>query len=335
VGYAAILFGCALFLFAHGVGAQATLPYVYYYSEPQNAFRIEQANGQEQHLLPVELTSEYGMVGGPGWSPDGEWFAWGFFQGGYENWLQGEVVHIDGITRLRTVELFNHIDWMYWSPDGEFLLVPGSFQLCIESPCMFMTHWLIDVSEDALIASFDISPGARGSGTQIEWLPNDEGVIFYEVDGVTFGSLANTRITMYTDGVVMKEPITQEEWNAASLPNPELSEEDAPITSPSGRYVISPATNELTDTEQEITIPIPSSTVGEGLQIIDARWHPSEEWVLLGYRNLEATRAVYATSVFSTDGSVYRELSTCGFAPACVGWLPDNVDVAQIPSAAD
>ena len=103
--------------------------------------------------------------------------------------------------------------------------------------------------------------------------------------------------------------------------------------SPSGRYTIS-GTGQLSNIQAGSVVELPTPDFGfdQNSRLIKAQWDASEEWVLLGY-NIWSSSGVDGVSIVGSDGRNYRELTTCGFAPACVGWLPENVDVAQIPSA--
>src|SRR5690606_11455079 len=101
-------------------------------------------------------------------------------------------------------------------------------------------------------------------------------------------------------------------------------------------YVAPALSNTLTDTQTGDSIPLPlHSRAASGVHPMAANWHPSEEWVLLGsnWWETESREIGYAT-VMSLDSQVKREISSCGFFPACVDWLPERVDIDRLPPGA-
>jgi hypothetical protein len=313
---------------------------VYYYSPSENAFAVELADGSDPREFGTDVLSQIPIVaGGPGWSPNGEWFAFSIFPNNQVP--SGFAVHLSNTERVRTIENFAITRGIYWSPDGRYLLVAGNQDPCNLPPqCSRVTYWLIDVEDDVVLAWLDFRFGERSPGqTPVEWSLENGQVTFYEKEA--FPNAATTltsyyRITMRDDGTVVKQPITREEWQSLfneeeSLPN----YGEVELVSPSGRYLIVDAPDELTDTQSGdvVELPAPEFDLPGAVRLVAAQWDASEEWVLLGYNVWSG--GVDAVSVVNVDGTGYRELTTCGFAPACVGWLPDNVDVAQIPSAAD
>jgi len=326
-------------LFVSAVDAQDTTPYLYYYSTSEDAFMIERADGTDRHILGADLDLNAGQIEGLGWSPNGQWFA---FQAYGEQGLAAQVVRLNDDNQPDSIEAFVQLgmtaDIISWSPDGRYLLSRGQQSLCDMNECTRLMYWLIDVENDSVAAWLDFRLGERGPGhTPIEWSVEEGWVRFFEKEAyvpteTTLSSIY--RITMYTDGRVTKEPITREEWQILFQEElPLTNTDDIQLLSPSGRYVITNQPDELLDTVSGmvVTLPVPEFFTQIPFQLINAEWSTNEEWVLLRY-NVYGT-GLDGTSVIRTDGTSYRELSTCGFAPACVGWLPANVDVSQIPLA--
>ncbi len=101
----------------------AANPYIYYYSDLDNAFIIERADGTETRLLAQGLMPDAtNGVDGPGWSPSGKWFAWNArFYGAYNTQNLGAyAIRADG-SRTMT---FPYPDVnLYWSPSSDLLLM--------------------------------------------------------------------------------------------------------------------------------------------------------------------------------------------------------------------
>jgi hypothetical protein len=320
------------------VSAQEALPpYIYYYSDALNAFVIERVDGSDSRMIGQGLTEERAdVIGGPGWSPDGQWLAWSAGAIGDYNGtaLGGYAVRADGNERLELPDAFSAVYDMRWGPDGQWLFVSGSLKICDDYPCPYITYWLMDVETQRLIASLDFRPAPRGAGsTPFEWLR--DGVGFYDQE--YFGNHRNQhyRITMGFDGSVTKQPISQEDYEAVFTYYEDTSDYP-PLDSPSGHYVAPAFSETLTDRERAAIIVLPfHSRVFPPFGPMAARWHPSEQWVLLGY-NMRATEslAVGYVSVMGLDGSVVRELSSCGFDPGCVNCLPEYVNVDDLPAGA-
>jgi hypothetical protein len=64
------------------------------------------------------------------------------------------------------------------------------------------------------------------------------------------------------------------------------------------------------------------------VNLYDVQWNDSEEWAFIKYNIWSG--GVDGVSIISLDGSTYRELTTCGFSPACIGWLPSSVIISNL-----
>lgn len=321
-------------LFVHVQAQDNLAPYIYYYSNALNAFIIERADGSDSRLLGQDVMppQRADLILGPGWSPDGNWLAWSAmtlsaFSG--SSW-GAYVVHVNGTERLELLDAFSGAN-MQWSPDSRWLLVTGHLEICSGYACPYLTYWLVDMDSQRLVSSLDLRPAPRGpSNTPVEWQP--ESVSFYDIEELE--ERQYYRITMDFAGSVTKQAISGEDYDTV------LSEdwstgifEYAPLDSPSGRYVAPAFSDTLSDTETGNNIALPThSRAASGTSPMEARWHPSESWVLLGsnWRETESLQVGYVT-VMSLDSGEQRELSSCGFDPTCVNWLPEFVDVDELP----
>jgi hypothetical protein len=314
-------------------------PYLYYFPLPIDRFIIERADGSETHEFIMDFFQQrsYFMFG-PGWSPDGNWFLFSTFpnerpNGFVLNPSSGEVQNID----LWTIQIWNSNTM--WSPDSQFLLVSGYIDSC-DITCAYQTNWLYDVTNGEILAWLDIRIALDGPGaTPIEWDLENGQVVFYRKEE-NFGQtiLSNYyRITMRVTGEVIKEPIPFEEYDALFVrtEDPPCCPTEVLFTSPSGQIVIS-SRDQLTNIEtgESIQLPTPSLDGIESARIVDVVWEPTETWALVHYNvtylNYIAVSGVNLVSIVKNDGTSYRQLTICGASPACVGWLPEVVNIEAI-----
>jgi len=310
--------------------AQDSAPYFYYYSADEQSIVVELADGSDRRGFSI---GSHEPVFGPGFSPDGKWFASYDFENQFGS---GSVVSVDGTTVLGPLENLKNFNGMYWSPDSRHILVIGSFDECRALTCLYQTYWLIDVQMDRIVATADTSftPGSPMERF-MEWSDDGEIVSFYTQED-NRGYLIGTNtyfVTMGTDGTVTKRNVSWDEYHTT---NPHSSDSilywpDIELVSSNGRYSIS-AYHEVTDhlTGLVTNLPIPRFYLTQDYvgNTVEAQWHESSEWVLIGYNIWSG--GIDGVSIARADGSHYRPLNTCGFGPACVGWLPSNVDVESI-----
>ncbi len=316
--------------------AQDEPPYIYYYSPELNAMIVERADGTDTRVFGQGMNVP---LLGPGWSPNGEWFA----SSADENLERSSsIISPDG-SAIRGLSYIRKVFPMYWSPDGRYILVSGSYDDCRPLLCSYITYLLIGIESNDVLATVSFFPSREGPRDfSIEWSQDNESVSFYMTEDITSLSGAGlTRVTMYSDGEVVKRKATWEEYELA---NPQLNEMSPNLNeiehiSPDGRYSIS-AYEDLTDhlTGAVTELPRPEFPVeADADRVRQAQWDASGEWVLLGYGI--ATDGFSGLAVMRADGSEFRTLnySLCwaGLGGACAGWLPDNVDVDSIPLLAD
>lgn len=332
--YSLILF---VLLLGFPGAAQEAPPYIYYYSFQHNAFIVERADGTEVRAFgTVPHAGPLSRIEGPGWSPDGQWFAYSwvpseFYNGAYIHMLTNSVIELDGLF---------FIGQMAWSPDSSKLLVSGTMDMCFRA-CNDLSNWLLQVDPFQQIDSYRFVATLQflmgdlwGGLTNIQW-SNDS--VSYNMNESALGPADSWvfRIAMHFDGTVVKMPIDSDVYMATFPQQPE----EAPnrFSSPSERYEVTSG-GTLTDTTTGAMHTFPPPDFGDMFEddywtIEEVTWHDSEDWMMLFYRYMQFgdPGPAFAMVVANTDGSVYRELSTCGDAPACVGWLPDNVDVGLLP----
>ncbi len=212
-------------------------PFLYYYSSALRAIVVERADGTDSRALGEGLTLEAGDVGGPGWSPNGQWFAWyGINNSDYRVFTvpQAAAVRVDNQARLKSLDNFAGIQEMIWSPDSRYLFVRG--QIGFRTAIRPTTFWIIDVSTDTLVVSTDMFVFAMMYTTPLEWQLSQQQIVLYLIEE-EFVQSRKVRVTMHFDGSVLKEPIRTELYNEKSAyESPEVPF-DQPLDSPSGRYI--------------------------------------------------------------------------------------------------
>jgi hypothetical protein len=329
-------------VFSQSVKAQQPAPYLYYYSNKDNAFVIERADGTDQQLFAKDETPRQKNplgIEGPGWSPDGKWFAWiTTYTAEGVVFRNGHIIGGNSHKNLDVFKLYKNVYQMDWSPDSKYLLLDLNPTYCKSQmmDCKTDTYWLVDVEQAVTVAVFDIYRERVNVG--IEWSTPDNSVSLYIGEEV-FTQRANLgyyRVTMHDDGRVEKQPISHDEWKAKAPPIDSSSTTDTKyFPSPSGKYTIALSqtkANVLQNLSDNTSIKIPRSQFGSShpMTPINAVWSADEEWVMAGYADFNG---VYGIGVFKTDGTGYRELATCGPSLSCAGWLPENVDVSHIAVA--
>jgi hypothetical protein len=156
-------------------GKQSSAPNIYYYSRSESAFVVEGADGSNrtilaQYKLP-DQSSPLG-IGGPGWSPSGQWFAWTIedLEGGNPPTPVANIVNRETGEMLSLVDSLNirALDdvVMHWSPAEDLLLV---FDGLSET-------FLFDARSQKVVTVFDVTHEPK----LIQWAPNGQSVIFYD-----------------------------------------------------------------------------------------------------------------------------------------------------------
>ncbi|HYO88064.1 MAG TPA: hypothetical protein VER79_05415 [Candidatus Limnocylindrales bacterium] len=316
--------------------AQDQLPYIYYYSPELNAMIVERADGTDTRVFGQGMNIP---TFGPGFSPNGDWFA----SSAGEN-VEGSssILSVRGTTVLRQLLDLSNVWYMDWSSNSRYILVSGSFDSCVAA-CRYITSLMINVEENDLVAAAHFLPSYGGPRTRpIEWSQDNESVSFYMIEDLYSPSGAATfQVTMYSSGDVIKHSTPYEEYDLANPPIDESSPIRIEIEhiSPDGRYSIS-AYHDFTDRVTGAVTELPKPEFPEGAdvnQVMHAQWDASGQWVMLGYG--QSASGFWGLAIMRADGSEFRTLnySLCRtrLGGACAGWLPDNVDVDSIPLLTD
>ena len=315
-----LLISILCFAFCAPIHADDFAPYIYYYSYTENLFVVERADGKERSSFALEVLQERpDNIIGPGWSPNGIFFAFGVRPSGRPN---AYIVNVS-TTSAHQINMWR-VGAMHWSPDSDYILVSGNVDPC-EGYCSHETNWLIDGQSGEILAWLDIRRGAQSPGAApIVW--DNEIVKFYRFEE----NFPNSRLTSYYEismninGEVIKRPIKAEEYFEHFVPMDEGTDlDDRVFSSQSGGYTISTA-GQLTNIEEQSTTQLPTPDFGvEGAaRIVNVHWHSSEEWILVSYNIWSG--GIDGVSIVRSDGSEYRELTMCASSSACVGWLPTS-----------
>jgi hypothetical protein len=313
--------------------AQDQIPYIYYYSTPLNGIVIERADGSDSRIIGQGLVDESMVetVYGPGWSPDGRWFAWWVADpmNYYPEAGQGYAVSSDGQNRLQMLDNFACVVSMKWHPTHPLLLVGGFLEKDVDGTCpqatsysQLFSYWLFDLDTQNRVAVFNTF---NENLIFLNWLPNGniqliENVLLRDDSDERHISTARNRrigfVTISTDGTVVSRPISDEE---------------------ASRFRKDLLPFYFSDPLYAITIN-PDISFGfharfhrhvwptNGIWTYDSYMYypdPSHRWFLLGYGNV--------VILYDPKTELIRELSNCGIFAPCVDWLPEYIHLANLP----
>lgn len=309
-------------------------PYIYYYSHALNGIVVERADGSDSRILGQGLVDEPdSAVYGPGWSFDGRWFAWRF-DGSWSRIGRGYAVSTDGQSSLRFLESIPCVHGMQWHPTKNILLVYGLQDKSVSDHCSRMpypiyTYWLIDADTHTLLATFSME-------NTLEW-PSTPPVIWstdqiqtYEAIVISADEylLKHFLITLSFDGTVVMQPVTQASLDESFNEDSGLMRGDGDI--PDSLFVRWSVDGVPRTLDR---YPPHSSAVGDA---VGEQWDESHEWVLVGYELCAAgcSEVIGPVSVYHPATGYIREIASCLSHPACIGWLPEQVNVADLPAGA-
>jgi len=214
---------------------------------------------------------------------------------------------------------------MYWHPTQNILLVHGvltSGESCAQnSDYPVATYWLIDVDNEWLLTTFSIN--AFENYPIIYWLEDEQIVQFsalvsaWEDNEYISGFYL---ISMHFDGTVTMEPTSIE--NSDTMFDgltPDLS------ARPSHRRF--DFTSWWDQPEQRVKNIPPAIEYNGGA--VAGLWDISSEWILIGHEFCRAGCAyvIGTVGIYHPATGLHREISDCGAAPSCVGWIPEIVDI--------
>ena len=309
---------------------QDDVPYIYYYSGALNGVVIERADGTDSRLIGQGLADDDTLfVQGPGWSPDGRWFAW---RSAYWKGIvgRGYVVSADGQNSLGILDRFSCVHSMLWHPTENILLIHGTMtkgnnNACPQDAYPVATYWLIDVDRETTLATFSIdsTPGWQ-IAPAIYWFREEQYIQFVESALVTRDDASFFLVTMAFDGTVTMEPVTRDEAYTElenRFPDSYTFDDDT----------LTHFTSWVEALEGTGILPLPNSSSVD--VAVSAQWDSSDQWLFVGYSLCSAGcfGVTGRVNIFSPETGLNREISDCGAHPTCVGWLPDRVDLADLP----
>lgn len=109
------------------IAHESDAPFLYYYSQADNAIVIERADGTNRHLLAQNVSQDR-IIYGLEWSPSGKWLLWNSARddppelidtGTEQVWLTA----VDGSATISLTEKWGYIGRSSWSPIHDYLLV--------------------------------------------------------------------------------------------------------------------------------------------------------------------------------------------------------------------
>lgn len=309
----------------------AYAPYIYYYSHALNGIVVERADGSDSRILGQGLAEEpKNQVYGPGWSPDGQWFAWRF-DGSWTGIGKGYAINIDGQTSLRLLEAIPCVHGIQWHPARNILLVYGWQEIrdsgdCPKIPYPIYTYWIIDADAQTLLATFSLENTLEWQSTPpVVW--STDQIQTYDAALISADEylLQYFLITISFDGTVVMQPDTQANLDERFDEESGLMHGDGDI--PESFFV----RWSVDRVPRTIDLPSHSSAAGDA---VGEQWDESHEWVFVGYELCAAgcSEVIGPVSVYHPATGFIREISSCLSHPACVGWLPERVNVANLPT---
>ena len=312
-------------------------PYLYYYSNTLKGIVIERTDGTDSRLLGGGLVDEHvHMTHGPGWSPDGQWFAWQVETSGsfYSNIGKGYAVHIDGEQTLDLLEGFSCVYSMRWHPTQNILLIHGVMlreaRTCeggVSYPVT--TYWLIDVDNQTILSTFSITTNSNSlthpHHLNIYWI-DDTMVQFAELNRTTVSRKTELQlilVSMYFDGTVNTRPASVEdiEANFQGLTPHKIER----YTEENYRF---------TSWQLDLEARVPDAPIASDFDgvAVASLWDDSNRWVLIGHEFCRAGcgGVTGIVSIFHPETGYNREIADCGGHIACVGWLPNYINLDEM-----
>jgi hypothetical protein len=317
--------------------AQDDAPYLYYYSRMLGGLIIEHPDGSDSRLIgadviPAELTG----IGGPGWSPSGKYFAASRYVG--QDGDSSPALYLMDSKGQPVNEWLNGLrsGWMEWSPTGEdFILIVGTtIAYADRTGLQPYSFWIVNVSTGQILTEYiGYFSTVTFELSRVIWETRQKRIRFF-IHPDTYDYSRYYQIIMQFDGTVTKEPATQEEFSEYYISPSVFSgyePHDAYRISSTGTYEASGlGENQLRNLITGEVVKLPSHSLGTICH--DYLWSPKEEYIL----TLSGTAASdgcgwSAIGITNSQGSLWRELGNSLWDDASVGWLPDRVNVSNLP----
>ncbi len=146
-----------------------------------NAVVIERADGTDSRVLAAGvMPNEYQIVGGPGWSPSGRWFAWtsgtysasGELFNGPRPWL----ISSDGKVRFPLIEQIQFASEIAWSPTEDLLLIGDGNTIYLFDPTngKFLAQSNLNALPTGSISILDLLWSSNGAYATFDYESFDE-----------------------------------------------------------------------------------------------------------------------------------------------------------------
>jgi len=321
-------------------------PYLYYYSRLLGGLIIERADGTDSRQIAADIIPpNMSGLAGPGWSPSGKYFvASGVDLGDYNPSIQG--TYLIDTQGHRVIDNFDRNITAYqmeWSPTGEdWLLVTGVRGRgkggLGDEPFGF---WLVDVKAKTIAAeyvgNFYVQPN---ESTPIIWETQLKQIRFY-IAPEAFSRGQYFLITIKFDGTVLKQPTTRAEFEANYIdPSGQIDDSgheneisEGHAVSPSGRYEVSGKYPTLLhELKTGLSVELPTHTQGTVCRSYD--WSADERYIITldGTTRAGGSCGWAVVGVTDQNAALWRELGGCLWGSPCVGWLPPQVHIADVPS---
>jgi hypothetical protein len=178
------------------------------------------------------------------------------------------------------------------------------------------------------------------------WELDEQQIRFAELKHFSPGS-QHVVVTMHFHGAVEIEPISEQEWeqlyDIARTSGSNASDHDNNfkrlpdsnnMPSPDGRYVPDDQSwGSWIDTQTGQRIRFPGNSSAAVPESVGSYWHPDSEWVFLGYEWCFAGcgLVVGRVNIFNPASGHVREIADCHSHPTCVNWLPEQVNIEELP----
>ncbi len=318
-------------------------PYLYYYSRMLGGLIIERADGTDsRHIAADVIPPGSEGIAGPGWSPSGKYFAAYTITNTLSFPITGRptVMNAQGEALLPWLQMLGRTEFMEWSPDGEDILLIVAGYGGPQSPGYSTFFWLIDLSDNSILADFGANLGSVNSNiSAITWNNANERISFYMAPDTADWD-RHYRVTMQFDGTTLREPVRTQEfqrrYESFAIDSEHVSDRsDGRAVSPSGTYEtlgISPSILTNTGTDESVELPLHT----QGTICRDYLWNADESYIITLNGTLRAGGgcAPAVLGVTDSEGQLWRELGGCSWDfPPCVGWLPDSVNIDLLPTA--